>query len=211
MQKWEKFLLISLFILAILGGLIGFAITESGIGEMKVLTNIDVSSLLALILLTIVITCAIFDTYETFESQKQFGTAKFEVTLNTRNRFRNVLIFLALVTIFEFGAFLYSIDIEILPSLFITLILNLIFAFHSMINNAIGENGILHWGIYHSWNDIKSHNIENENLLEMNVINNFFCFEYNCVIKFDFDEKDKEDIEKFLVDKLCGMDNQTDT
>lgn len=207
MQKWEKFLIISLFILALLGSFIGFASTESGLGEVKVLANIDLSNLLELILLVIVIACAIFDTYETFESKKQFGTSKFELILNTRNRFRNALIFLALATTLEFSIFLYSIDVQILPLFFISLILTLIFAFHSSVNNGISENGILHWGIYHNWDDVLSHNVTNETLLELNVINNFFCFEYNYVIKFDFHEKDKQEIEKFLSEKLCVIDN----
>lgn len=210
MQKWEKFLLISLFLLAIIGGFIGFAINESGIGEMKVLANTNISSLVAFILLVIVIACAIFDIYETFESKTEFGTTKFEVTLNTRNRFRNILIFLSLIAIFEFGAFLYSLDTQILPSFFITLILTFIFAFHNRVNNGINENGVLHWGIYHSWNDIKSHNIENENLLKLTVLNKFFCLEYNYAIKFNFFEKDKIDIEKFLAEKLYFIYNQTD-
>ncbi len=208
MQKWEKFLLISLFILAILGGFIGFAITASGLGEVKVLANIDLSNLLALILLGIVVACAIFDTYETFESKKQFGTSQFELILNTRNRFRNALIFLGLTTILEFFVFLYSIDLQILPLFFISLILTLIFAYHSTINNGISENGILHWGIYHNWDDVQSHNIIGETLLELSVINSFFCFEYNCIIKFDFDEKDKQEIEKFLSEELCDVTNQ---
>lgn len=207
MQKWEKFLLISLFILALLGSFTGFSIAKSGLGEVKVLANINLFNLLALILLVIVIACAIFDTYETFESKKQFGTSKFELILNTRNRFRNALIFLALATTLEFGVFLYSIDVQILPLFFISLILTLIFAFHSSINNGIGENGILHWGIYHNWADVQSHNVVDETLLELNVINNFFCFEYNYIIKFDFHKKDKQEIEKFLSEKLCVIDN----
>lgn len=210
MEKWEKFLLISLFILAILGGLMGFTITESGIGKMKVLANIDISNLITLISLIIVIACTIFDIYETFDSKKQFGVSKFEVTLNIRNKFRNILIFLALILLFEFGVFLYSIDLQILPLFCITLILTLIFAIHSMLNNGIGENGVLHWGIFHSWNDITFFSMKDENLLKLSVVNNFFCFKYNYVIKFDFDETENEDIEKFLTEKLCIVDNKTD-
>lgn len=208
MQKWEKFLLISLFILAILGGFIGFALTKSGLGELKVLANINLSNLLALVLLAIVVACGVFDTYETLESKKKFGTSKFELILNTRNRFRNALIVLALVTLLEFDAFLYSFDFQLLPLFFISIILTLIFAFHSTINNGINQDGILHWGIYHNWDDVQSHNITNDTLLEINVINNFFGFEYNYVIKFDFNEKDKQEIEKYLTERVSVIDNQ---
>lgn len=208
MQKWEKFLLVSLFILAILGSFIGFAITQFRLGEVKVLANINLATLSELFFLVIVVACGIFDTYETLESKKQFGTSKFELILNTRNRFRNALIFLALVTLLEFDVFLYSIDFQILPLFFISLILTLIFAFHSTINNGIGENGILYWGFYYNWDDVQSHNIVDEKLLELNVINNFFTLKYSYKIKFNFDEKDRQEIEKFLTERLAIPDKQ---
>lgn len=208
MQKWEKFLLICLFILAIIGCFIGFILAESGLGEVKILADIDLSNLLAFIILAVVVACAIFDTYETLQSKTQLGSNKFEVTINGENKFRNALIFFALVTIFEFGVLLYSIDIQILPLFFISLILTYLFVMHNKINNGIGENGILYWGIYHNWSDIKSHNIENEGLLEINIVNSFFGFEYNYMIQFNLEENDKQEIENFLIEKLSIIDNQ---
>lgn len=208
MQKWEKFLLISLIILGILGGGIGFIITESGFGDMKVLDNIDIFGLLELILSIIVIGCASFDVYETYESKKEFGDTKFKVAINTKNRLKNISIFLILINAFELGVFINSLDIYILPLFFITITLTFLFAFHNRIDNGISDNGILHWGIYHNWEDIKSHNIENETLLKIDVINNFFGFEYINIIKFDFDSSEKTNIEKFLTEKSNDISKQ---
>lgn len=203
MQKWEKFLIISLFILGILGWLIGFFIAKSGVGEIKILANIDIFSLIELILLIIVTICAIVDTYETYESNRKFCNSNFKVMSHSRNGFRNILIFLILLSIFELVVFIISVDMYILPLFLITFILTSIFTFHNILDNYIADNGILYWGIYYTWNDVNSYYISNETLLEINVTNNFICFDYNNTIKFNLDEKIKNDITKLITEKLC--------
>lgn len=74
--------------------------------------------------------------------------------------------------------------------------------FRYRVDNGIGENGILHWGEYHSWNDVKSYKFENEKIIEMDVVSKLFGFKYNNEIKFEFDKKDRDDIERFLVERL---------
>lgn len=202
MQKWRKVLLVGLLIMSIIGGLIGFAMGKSGIGEVKVWANIDMFSLFMLILLMIMVVCMIVDIYGIHKSKKQFGHAKFNVMIKTRKRSRNILIFLVLDTIFIFGMLLKSSDMHMLPLGGMVLIITLIQGLHYKASNGINEDGILYWGIYHSWNDIKSYKIENETLLEMNVLSKSCGFEYNNEIKFNFDKKDKADIEEFLVERL---------
>jgi len=73
---------------------------------------------------------------------------------------------------------------------------------HYKANNGISENGILHWGIYHNWNDVKSYKIENETLLVMNILSKSFGFKYNNEIKFNFDREFKDNIESFLAERL---------
>ncbi|MCD2346171.1 DUF5673 domain-containing protein [Clostridium guangxiense] len=73
---------------------------------------------------------------------------------------------------------------------------------HYRAGNGIGENGILSFGVYHSWKDVKSYEIQNETLLEMNVLIKSCGFRYDNKIKFDFDKKGKNDIEIFLSEKL---------
>lgn len=203
MQKWEKFLIISLFILGILGWLLGFFIVTSGISEIKILSSMDIFSFIELILLIIVAICAITDTYETYESNKKFCNSNFKVMAHFRNKSRNILIFLILLSIFELVIFIISVDMYILPLFLITFILTSIFTFHNILDNYIADNGILYWGIYYTWNDVNSYYISNETLLEINVANNFICFEYNNTIKFKLDEKIKNDITKLIAEKLC--------
>lgn len=207
MQTWKKFLLISLLIIAVVGALIGFIITKSGLGDVKILTNINIFTLIVLLLLLIAVTCGIFDAYETYESKQQLGDSKFGVKMQKINIFIASIVFLALVTLFEFGVFIESADINILLICFITLTLTLIFIIHSYIDNGFNENGLLHWGIFHSWADMQSYDISNDNLLKIIVINNFFTFEYSYIIKFNFYEKDKDEIEEFLSQVLSSMKN----
>jgi len=202
MQKWRKVLLVSLFIMAIIDGLIGFAMAKSGIGKVKVFANIDMFSLIMLILLIFIVVCMTLDIHGIFKSKNQFGPAKFKVMIKTRKRLRNVLIFLVLDTICEFGIFLYSTDMHMLPLCFIILLFTLIQIFHYKVDNGIGENGILHWGVYHSWTDVKSYKIDNEPSLEINILSKSFGFKYKNKIKFDFDKKDKDNIERFLAERL---------
>ena len=89
MQKWRKVLLVSIFIMAIIGGLIGFSMAKSGIKKVKVLANIDMFGIFMLILLIIIVICMIVDIHGIYKSKKQFGTAKFKVIIKTRKRLRN--------------------------------------------------------------------------------------------------------------------------
>ncbi|WP_297429270.1 DUF986 family protein [Clostridium sp.] len=202
MQKWEKYLLIILFILGILGSLIGFILTKSGIGNLEIFKNIDIFSFLELFLLALANACAIFDIYETYNGRNELGSVMFSITLNNKDKLIYVLIVLIFINIFEFGVFLYSPDAYIPPLLCMTMLLTFIIAFHNKAGNVIGENGVLHWGIYYSWEDIESLNIENDTLLKVNLINVFFGFEYTHIVKFDFTKSDKEDLKNFLDSKL---------
>lgn len=204
MQKWEKFLLLSLCILWVIGSLIGFAITSSGIGYKTILANIDIFSLLELVLLITVIACAAFDFYETFDSLKQFQSPKFKIIINTQKRQRNISIFLGFLCLFEFGVFFYFFDIYTLLLLLITIILTSILLYHNTLDNFIDDNGILYWGIYYTWNDIKSYNIKNEMLLEINILNILFGLEYHNIIQLSFKETEKDNLEKLIAKKLSS-------
>ena len=202
MQKWEKNLLIILLILTILGVLLGFAITKSEIGQVKFLANIDILGFIELALSLISIVCAILDIYEMHSSRNQLGTSKFNLIITTKNRLRNLLIFFAVIMILELAVFINSDDMHILPLCFITLILILLLVFHNRGDNGISENGILYCGIFHSLEDIESYKVEDELLLEINIVVDFFWFKYNNLVKFNFDEKDKDGIEFFLSERL---------
>ena len=202
MQKWQKVLLITIFISAILGTFIGSTMTKSGIGEIKIWSDLDIFGFLELILLLISIVCSILDIYETYESKNEFGTVKFKIMIHAQNRLDNILISLVLITIFELVALFTSSDMHIIPLLLITIILTFMLIFHNRVNNGINENGILYCGIYHNWEDVKSYKFENETLLELNILIDFLWFDYNNIIKFTFENTDKEAIEKLLAERL---------
>jgi hypothetical protein len=203
MQKWRKYLLIYIFIMSIIGGLIGFAMGKSGLGKVKFFPNIDFFTLFMLIILIIMIVCLIVDIIKIYTSKKQFGSEKFKITIHTRNRLRNVLIFLVVDTIFIFGIVLCSDDIHMLPLGFMILILTSIQGSHYRIPDGISENGILYYGVYFSWNKVKDYEITGETLIEMNIVDKALgLIKYNNKIKFHFDKKDKNNIEKFLVAML---------
>ncbi|EKQ51594.1 MULTISPECIES: DUF986 family protein [unclassified Clostridium] len=206
MQKWEKQLVIILFVLGILGGFIGVVMSKSGVGDIIVFDNIDIFGILELTLFLIVIACTAFDVYETLESRLLLGDEKFKVTLSSRNRLKYILIFLILSDICELGIFLNSIDMHLIPLFLITVLLTFMVALHSQTHDMIGEQGLLYCGIFHSWDDVKSCNITSEALLEMKIMNNFFSLEYENIIKFNIDEKDKKNIESYLEKKICIID-----
>lgn len=144
----------------------------------------------------------IVDIYNIYKSKKQFGCAKFKLMPSTRKGLKNVLIFLAIDTMFIFGIFFIVSDMDLFPLCIIMLILTLMQGGHYRAGNGIGENGILSFGVYHSWKDVKSYEIQNETLLEMKVLIKSCGFKYDNKIKFDFDKKDKDYIEMFLSEKL---------
>lgn len=204
MQKNRKGFYILFFIVVIIGGFVGFFMGKYNVTKIKVLGSMDVLEFFMLILLIIVVIIMIIDIHNTYKSKKQFGYARFKLIPCARKRLRNVLIFLIIDTIFIFGVFLIvpDMDMDPFPLCFMMLILTLIQWGHYRAGNGIGESGILSFGIYHSWQDVKSYEIQNETLLQMNVLIKSCGLKYYNKIKFDFDKKDKNDIEIFLSEKL---------
>lgn len=204
MQKWRKVFLVFLFIAAIIGGVVGFAMAKYKMFKIKVLGSFDVFGLFMLGLLVIVFIIMIVDIYNIYKSKKQFGYAEFKLIPSARKRIRNVLIFLIVDTIFIFGTFLIvpDIDMTTFPLCFMMLILTLIHGIHYRAGNGLGENGVLSFGVFHSWLDVKSYKIKNETSLEMNVLIKSCGFKYYNKIKFDLDKKDKYNIEMFLSERL---------
>jgi|GEM_PF-1953787 len=204
MQKWRRGFFILFFIVVIIGGFVGFFMGKYNVTKIKVLGSMDVLEFFMLALLTIVVIIMIIDIHNTYKSKKQFGYAKFKLIPSARKRLRNVLIFLIIDTIFIFGVFLIvpDMDMDPFPLCFMMLILTLIQGVHYRAGNGIGESGILSFGIYHSWQDVKSYKFENETSLEMNVLIKSCGFKYNNKIKFDFDKNDRDNIEMFLSEKV---------
>lgn len=202
MQEWRKVLLVGLFIMSIIGGLIGFFMAKSGMGKVNIWADVDVFTIFMLILLAIAFISIIIDIYRMHKSKIKFGYVKFKLMIKTRKRARNIFIFLILDTIFIFGLFLNSPTMHMFPLVVMILIQTFMHGLHYKANNGISENGILHWGIYHNWNDVKSYKIENETLLVMNILSKSFGFKYNNEIKFNFDRELKDDIESFLSERV---------
>jgi hypothetical protein len=202
MQKWRKVSFIIIFIAMVIGGFIGFIMSKSGIGKMKVIADMDVFHIFMLFWLIIMVILAVYDIYKIYKSKKKFGITKFKVVPSTRKRSRNVLIFLILDTIFIFAIALISKDYKSLPLGFMILILTIISGLHGFGNNGIGENGVLHCGVYYSWSDIKYCKVESETLLEIITSRKFFGKKYDNIIRFNFDSKHKDDINSFFIEKV---------
>ncbi|WP_238916738.1 hypothetical protein [Clostridium sp. YIM B02555] len=202
MQKWQKVFLVILFILAFLGAIIGFIMTYSGFGQINVFAEIDILGFFELILLFVAIICGIVDIYEIYDCIKLFGAKKFKLVLTTKNRLNYILVFFAAISLLEFGELITSKDMHLLPLLFITLILTTLFIIHVRSENGLSDNGIIYCGIYHNLADIKSYRIINNTILELNILINFFWFEYTNIIKFNLSEGDKNNVENFLTKKM---------
>lgn len=202
MQKRSKVVFIIIFIASIIGGIIGFAMGKSGVGKIKVATDIEVFDIFMLSLLTICVIASIYDVYKIYKSKKQFGITKFIVMSSKRKRSRNLLIFLILDTLLIFIISLISRDYKTLPLGFICLIMTVISGLHGLVKNGIGENGVMYCGVYYNWKDIKYGKVENETLIEMIVANKLFGKKYDNIIKFNFDPKEKDNINSFFLEKI---------
>ncbi|WP_297420294.1 hypothetical protein [Clostridium sp.] len=198
MPKLRKVLFIISFISMLIGGFVGFFMVKSGVGKIRVIADIDIFSIFMLFLLIIVTISAIYDVYKISKSQKQFGITKFTVIPNTRNRSRNILVFLILDTILVFAISLISREYKTLPLAFIVLISTIISGLHGFGNNGINENGVMYCGVYYSWSNIKYCRVESETLLEIIVSRKLYGRRWDDIIKFNFDSKHKDDINNFL-------------
>jgi hypothetical protein len=154
-----------------------------------------------LVLLLVVIVCLFIDILGIRKNKNKFGTALYQVEMKTKKRFRFVLIFIFIITIFEFVNYFIAADIHLLPLCFMALAASVMFWIHNIVRNGINENGIMYWGGFHGWQDIKSYKIENDKILELDVIGKVFGIKYNNKVQLCINFNDKEDIEKLLVEK----------
>jgi hypothetical protein len=72
---------------------------------------------------------------------------------------------------------------------------------HSKAVNVIGEKGICYWGVYHSWNKIKSYEIT-ENILKLKFEGKLLRKDYTSEMILFFDIKEKDNISDFLISKI---------
>jgi hypothetical protein len=82
------------------------------------------------------------------------------------------------------------------------LFLALMYGVHNSIKDGLGENGILYWGAFHGWNEVNSYLFENDVLLKMKISQKKFGLKFNNEIKLIINPKEKDDIVRFLEEKI---------
>lgn len=186
MAKIKKVTLISIAVFVF-----AFGIIVGALGNKNILQDFFIAMVLIAAFSTV------WDVYSIYKAKKHFGNAKWDVTVPNSTK-ANIYVltgfFVSAGAIMADRAadtihtMLYVI-VFINGMLFITLLL------HAGIRSGINEKGILHWGIFHKWNEISSYNFADD-ILTVTLTPS------NREIKLIINSSDREELEKFLKENL---------
>lgn len=193
MSKWKKNLLI-------LGSFIFLAGVIPGIVISKLATKgqSNIFKIVALIFSSIAMVCIMWDIISTVMMRKNLGESKFKLVAKTQKGLKAMLIFFIVLFFIELFISVFSEDISSLPLCILMLMLVANQAFHFLSENCIGENGIINWGVYHSWENIRNYKIGDNCLVEFDITKKGLGIELENTASFYCDEEQQKDIEEFL-------------
>ncbi len=202
MQKWRRVLLAGLLIAAVIGGILGFFMAKSGSWKDNVIGSINGFDLFMFSFVVIVLICEIIDIYSVNKGKRQFGSVKFSVAIQSAKRLKKVFIILVVISVAEFIGFAFSPTLAIFSLCMMASMLTVRYGIHNHSSNAIGENGICQWGVFHQWEKVKSYEIKDGNLLNVKIVQRVLWLKYDNEIKLLINTNEKEEIDEYLTDRI---------
>ncbi|AIS53452.1 hypothetical protein TKV_c23260 [Thermoanaerobacter kivui] len=178
MNKNKK-VIIAIFIFA-------FGIIIGLLGRENILQKFF-SAVLALVIFT-----TIWDIYDVFKAKKHFGKTKWNIKTTNNSLVLAMSIYIILIAAISNTNLKDTLHTKLLAMIFIAGIIPLA---HSLIPNGINEKGIMHWGVFHRWDDIDSYSFTDKYLVVTLKPN-------NKKITFIVAKDDKEMIKDFLKRKI---------
>ncbi|HHW57293.1 MAG TPA: DUF986 family protein [Clostridia bacterium] len=178
--KKELLIIIAIFIFGIIGIIVGLLVRE------------DILQKFFSALLVVVIFATIWDIYDVFKAQKCFGQIKWNVKTTNNYSLLSIYIYAILIPLIFNVNFKDTLRTKLLAMIFIAGIIPLV---HSLIPDGINEKGIMHWGVFHTWDDINSYSFTDKYLVVTLKPN-------NRKITFIVARDDKETIKDFLKEKF---------
>ena len=197
MSKWKRVLLISMFFIFLTGLLVGITMEQTA--AIKGESNIF--EIVKLIFLIIAAICLAWDMINALMMRKSLGERKFKLVATTRKGLKAVLVVFIILFISNLLILIISKDISSLPVCIFMLMAFANQAFHYVSENSIGENGIINWGIYHNWDNIKKYKIGDNCLVEFDITKKGLGMDLENRASFYCNEEEKEAIGEFLKEK----------
>lgn len=201
MQKIKKINLVIALIVFVVSALIAFILIKTGVGKIKISGKLSTLDLIMIGLAVLVLIICIIDIYKIKKNKKRSGEARFNVSIKINKLFDLANILLAFLSIFQLVLFVFNSEIMSLIYAIILLEFSSTNLMHSKTKNILGEKGIYHWGIYHSWGKVKSYEID-ENTLKLNVEVRPLGIKSINPIKFFFEINESDNISDFLNSKI---------
>lgn len=144
------------------------------------------------VLLALVIFATIWDVYDVFRAKKDFEQTKWNIKTNNNSLALAISVYVILIAASANTNLKDTLHTKLLAMAFIAGIAYLV---HSLIPNGINEKGIMHWGVFHTWDDIDSYSFTDKYLIITLKPN-------NKKITFVVDKDEKEMIKNFLKEKF---------
>ncbi|MDI3519883.1 MAG: hypothetical protein PWQ34_2030 [Caldanaerobacter sp.] len=144
------------------------------------------------VLLVLVIFATIWDIYDVFKAKKHFGQTKWNIKTNNNFLALAISVYVILIVASANTNLKDTLHTKLLAMAFIAGIAYLV---RSLMPNGINEKGIMHWGVFHTWDDIDSYSFTDKYLVITLKPN-------NKKITFIVDKDEKEMIKNFLKEKF---------
>ncbi|KHO63173.1 hypothetical protein THYS13_12870 [Thermoanaerobacter sp. YS13] len=144
------------------------------------------------VLLVLVIFATIWDVFNVVKAKKDFGQTKWNIKTNNNSLVLAISMYVILIAASINANLKDTLHIKFLAMAFIGWIAYLV---RSLIPNGINEKGIMHWGVFHTLDNIDSYSFTDKYLVITLKPN-------NKKITFIVDKDKKEIIKNFLKEKL---------
>ncbi len=197
MQKIKKINLIVLIIVLLISAVTTIILFKTGIAKIKLYNSLNIIDLIMFILAALAWTFGLADIYKMKRDKRKLAQVKFNVSIEIKKLFTISVILLLFISICEIILFIIEGEAASLAFAMVLIPTSCTNLLHNKAKNAICENGIYHWGVYHPWNKIKSYEI-NDNVLKLMIEAKLLSKNYTNEIKFFFDINESDNISDFL-------------
>ncbi len=201
MQKIKKINLFIALIVFVVSALIAFILIKTGVGKIKISGKLSTLDLIMLGFAVVALIICIIDIYKIKTYKKKIGDVRFNVSIKINKLFDLANILLTLLSISQLVLFVFNNEIMSLIYAIILLEFSSTNLMHSKSKNTLGEKGLYHWGIYHSWEKVKSYEID-ENILTLKVEVRPLGIKSINPIKLFFNINERDNISDFLNSKI---------
>ena len=190
--------IISIIIILVVSILSFFGTFYLGINDVLgvKIFGLTIGTMLPIVIEIILSIIIVYDFISIRLKRMRYGELKY--VLKRTNKKVQVIGFLILVAILIFEAVLIAVDISFLYMLGM---LPLMFGYHNMEKEGLGDKCIYQWGIPTKWSNVRSYNFEG-NILTLNVTKKYLWMTQDIKIPFKVEKEQQTEILDYVKSRV---------